>query len=93
MGAPGRRGADRGPGGSRRDGWVYRPGQFGRITAQTLLLSGSESTPAIKRATDAAAAAIAGARIHVLDGHAHVAHRTHPAMAAALVREFIASST
>ena len=30
---------------------------------------------------------------HVLDGHAHIAHRTHPAMVAALVREFIASST
>ena len=34
-------------------GWVYRPGQFGGITAPTLLLSGSESTPAIKQATDA----------------------------------------
>ena len=74
-------------------GWVYRQGQFGRITAQTLLLSGSESTPAIKRATHAAAAAITGARTHVLDCHAHIAHRTHPAMVAALVREFIASST
>jgi pimeloyl-ACP methyl ester carboxylesterase len=72
--------------------WVYRPGRFEAITARTLLLSGSRSTPAIKRATEAAAAAIAGARIHVLDGHAHIAHRTDPVMVAALVREFIASS-
>ena len=75
------------------EGWVYRQGQFGGITGHTLLLSGSESTPAIKQATDAAAAAIPGARILVLDGHAHIAHRTHPAMVAALVRGFIASST
>jgi pimeloyl-ACP methyl ester carboxylesterase len=73
------------------DGWVYRPGQFGGITAKTLLLSGSQSTPAIKQATDAAAAAIPGARIHVLDGHAHIAHRTDPAIVAAIVREFITS--
>ena len=72
--------------------WVYRPGQFDGITAETLLLSGSESTPAVKQATDAAAAAIPGARIHVLDGHAHIAHRTDPAMVAAIVREFIAST-
>ena len=56
------------------DGWVYRPHQFSGITARTLLLSGSESTPAIKQATDAAAAAIVGARIHVLDGSR--AHRS-----------------
>lgn len=74
-------------------GWVYRPGQFSAITARTLLLSGSESTPAIKQATGAAAAAIPGARIHVFDGHAHIAHRTEPAMVAAVVRGFVASST
>jgi pimeloyl-ACP methyl ester carboxylesterase len=73
-------------------GWVYRPGQFNGITAKTLLLSGSESTPAVKGATDAASAAIPGARIHVLHGHAHIAHRTDPAMVAAIVREFIAST-
>lgn len=72
--------------------WVYRSGQFRSITAQTLLLSGSESTMAIKQATDAAAAAIHGARIHVLDGHAHIAHRTDPALVAAIVRKSITSS-
>lgn len=74
------------------EGWVYRDGQFDGITAHTLLLSGSESTSAVKQATEAAAAAVPGARVHVLDGHAHIAHRTHPALAAALVREFIAAS-
>jgi len=72
------------------DGWVYRPRQFSGITARTLLLSGMESTPAIKQATDAAAAAIVGARIHVLDGHAHIAHRTDPATVATVIREFLA---
>lgn len=72
-------------------GWVYRPGQFDGITAPTLLLSGSDSPEAVTRATDAAAAAIPGARIHVLDGHAHIAHRTDPAMVSAIVREFLAS--
>ena len=69
---------------------MYRPRQFSGITARTLLLSGSESTPAIKQATDAAAAAIVGARIHVLDGHAHIAHRTDPATVATVIREFLA---
>lgn len=73
------------------EGWVYRPGQFDRITAPTLLLSGSDSPPDVKRATDAAAAAISGARIHLLQGHAHVAHRTNPAIVAAIIRKFIAS--
>lgn len=71
------------------EGWAYRPGQFSGVTAQTLLLSGSGSTPAIKQATDAAAGAIVAARIYVLDGHAHIAHRTHPAMVAAVVRGFL----
>ena len=71
------------------EGWSYRPGRFSGVTAQTLLLSGSESTPAIKQATDAAAAAIVGARVHVLDGHAHIAHRTDPAKVAAVVRGFL----
>jgi pimeloyl-ACP methyl ester carboxylesterase len=71
--------------------WVYRPGLFEGITAKTLLLAGSESPAIVKHATDAALAAIPGARVHVLEGHAHIAHRTHPAMVAALVRKFIAS--
>ncbi len=73
------------------ENWVYRPGQFDRITVPTLLLSGSDSPPDLKKATDDAAAAIPHARVHVLDGHAHIAHRTDPALVAAIVREFLAS--
>jgi pimeloyl-ACP methyl ester carboxylesterase len=68
--------------------WVYRPGQFDGITAPTLLLSGSESLATITEATDRAAAAIPGARVHVLDGHGHFAHKTDPEMVTAVVRQF-----
>lgn len=72
-------------------GWTYEPGQFDGVSAPTLLLSGSKSTPEVQRATQQAAAAVPGARIHRLDGHDHFAHRTHPAMVAAVVRDFVAS--
>jgi hypothetical protein len=35
---------------------------------------------------DVAAAAIPGARVQVLEGHAHLAHRTDPAVGAAAIR-------
>jgi pimeloyl-ACP methyl ester carboxylesterase len=70
-------------------GWEYSDGLMDRITAPTLLLSGSDSTPEVKRATEAARTAIPGARVQVLDGHAHIAHRTHPAMVAEIIREFV----
>ncbi len=72
------------------EGWVYRPGQFAGIGAPTLLLAGSDSVPVVAEATRRAAAAIPGARVHVLDGHAHFAHKTDPAMVAAIVRSFTA---
>lgn len=71
--------------------WVYSPGRFDSIGARTLLLTGSESPPEIKAATDAALAALPGARIHLIQGHAHIAHREDPAMVAAVIREFLAS--
>jgi len=70
--------------------WVYQPGQFDRISAPTLMLTGSDSVPAITEATTRAAAAIPMARVHVLDGHGHFAHKTDPAMTTSLVRQFIA---
>lgn len=73
-------------------GWVYEPGQFDAITAPTLFLRGSQSPATVQRATDDAVAVIPHARIHVLNGHAHVAHRTDPAMVSAIVRDFIAAS-
>lgn len=72
------------------EGWVYRPGQFDAVRAPTLLLSGSESTSEIRAATDRAAAAIPDSRIHVLDGHAHFAHKTDPGMVMAVIEEFVA---
>jgi pimeloyl-ACP methyl ester carboxylesterase len=74
------------------DGWTYRPGALDRISAPTLLLAGAESHPVLRQATDRALAAIPGARVRVLDGHAHLAHRNDPAMVAALIREFTGGS-
>ncbi|HWM87762.1 MAG TPA: alpha/beta hydrolase, partial [Kofleriaceae bacterium] len=71
------------------DGWVYRPGCFDRIAAPALLLSGSASPPALIEATQRAAAAIPGARIQRLEGHAHLAHKTDPGMIAGIIRQFI----
>ena len=70
--------------------WVYESGQFDRIAALTLMLAGSDSVPAVAEATSRAAASIPDARVHVLDGHGHFAHKTDPAMVAALVRQFLA---
>ncbi len=59
-----------------------------RITAPTLLLSGTASPPDIKHAT-AARSAIPGARVRTMPGHAHIAHRTDPAMVAEIVSELV----
>jgi pimeloyl-ACP methyl ester carboxylesterase len=69
-------------------GWAYRPGLVHGISAPTLLLAGSESPAMLREATDRAAAAIPGARTRVLDGHAHLAAHTDPAMVAAVIRRF-----
>lgn len=73
------------------EGWQYHPGQFDRIAAPTLLLTGTDSPPALAATTRAAAAALPSARTRVLHGHGHMAHKTDPAMVAAIVREFISS--
>jgi pimeloyl-ACP methyl ester carboxylesterase len=72
--------------------WVYRPGQFDAITAPTLLLTGSETDPALAECTQRAAAAIPNARIRVLEGHGHFAYKTDPALVAAIIRDFISHS-
>jgi pimeloyl-ACP methyl ester carboxylesterase len=69
--------------------WVDRPGQFDAIGAATLLLTGSESVPVVKEATERAACAIPGAEVHVLEGHAHFAHKSDPAMVLDIIREFV----
>jgi pimeloyl-ACP methyl ester carboxylesterase len=73
--------------------WRYLPGQFVAISAPTIILSGSESPDDLKATTCLAARAILGARIHVLDGHAHMAHQTHPASIARLLRQVIDAGT
>jgi pimeloyl-ACP methyl ester carboxylesterase len=74
------------------DGWTYRPGAFDGLSAPALLLAGAESHPVLRQATDRALAAIPGARVRLLEGHAHLAHRSDPAMVAALIRSFVSGS-
>jgi pimeloyl-ACP methyl ester carboxylesterase len=73
------------------ESWVYQPGQFDAIGAPTLLLAGSETPADLSKATHEAAEAVPDAQVRVLDGHAHMAHKTDPAMVAGLIRTFIAS--
>ena len=73
------------------ESWVYQPRQFDAITAPTLLLAGSDTPTDLSQATYAAAAAIPDTRVQVLEGHGHMAHKTDPAMVAAIVRRFILS--
>ena len=71
------------------DAWAYRPGRLDGISAPALLLAGAETPPLLKAGTDRAAAAIPGARVLVLDGHAHLAHLRDPAMVAAIIRRLV----
>ena len=73
------------------ESWRFRPRQFDAITAPTLLLTGSDTPVELSKATHAAGAAIPDTRVHVLEGHGHMAHKTDPAMVAAIVRQFILS--
>ena len=76
--------------GRTEERWAWTPGQFATITAPTLMLAGSDSSPALARCTEFAAAAIPKARIHTLVGHGHMAHVTHPEMIATIVQQFVA---
>lgn len=69
--------------------WTYAGSRMDHVTAPTLLLSGTASPAAIKDATAAARAAIPGARVRTMPGHAHIAHRTDPAMVAEIVIGFV----
>lgn len=73
------------------ENWSFHPGQFDAVSAPTLFLSGSESPASMKKATDDAASAITTARVRVLEGHAHLAHRTDPALVAGIVTGFCAN--
>lgn len=69
--------------------WVYHPGQFDGVTVPTLFLQGSESPPDLVEATTRAVAAIPHAETRLLEGHAHFATRTDPALVAGIIREFV----
>jgi pimeloyl-ACP methyl ester carboxylesterase len=69
--------------------WAYLPGQFDSIQAPVLLLAGSRSPAEVAKATQEAVNAIPDARIHVLEGHAHMAHKSDPAMVGDVIRQFV----
>ena len=73
------------------DGWTYQPGQFDGIGAPVLFLAGTDSLPAIAKATAEARAVIPDAQVRMLEGHGHFAHKTDPTMVTAVLREFFAS--
>ena len=69
--------------------WRFSADAARRVTCPTLVVAGSESPPVVRASTDTAAAAIPNARIHVLDGEGHFAHRNDPALVAGIIREFV----
>jgi pimeloyl-ACP methyl ester carboxylesterase len=69
--------------------WVYQPGTLDSIHAATLVLIGTETSPALMRSTLLAVAAISGARTHVLGGHGHLACITDPGLVASIVTRFL----
>ena len=69
--------------------WVYEPATFAGITAPTLFLAGTETSPALMRATELAGAAIPAAQIHALAGHGHLACITDPDLIASIVFQFV----
>jgi pimeloyl-ACP methyl ester carboxylesterase len=73
--------------------WIYPPGWLDGVTVHTLLLAGGDSPPTQTAATERAAAALPHSNILVLEGQGHIAHRTDPAMVAAIVERFITAET
>lgn len=71
------------------ESWVYEPGRFDGIAAPTLVLAGSESPASLVETTRRAADAIPDARVRVLEGHGHFAHRADPELVVSVVREFV----
>jgi pimeloyl-ACP methyl ester carboxylesterase len=72
-------------------GIPYPAGSIEEVEA-ALTAGDAESHPVLREATDRALAAIPGARVEVLEGHAHLAYRSDPAMVAAVIREFVSGS-
>ncbi len=69
---------------------MYEPGQFDAIGAATLFLTGSESVPDVRVATDSGRGSDPRRRGPAsCEGHEHFAHKTDPAMVADLVSRFV----
>ncbi len=66
--------------------------RFAGITTPTVLLTGSESPPLLKDATEAVHKALPNSRIVILEGHGHVATITAPDLFIDKVTSFIKNS-
>jgi pimeloyl-ACP methyl ester carboxylesterase len=62
---------------------------LGRVTIPVLLLLGSESRSPFRIGTDALAARLAHAQVHVIEGAAHAAHHTHAPEFVRVVEAFL----
>ncbi len=71
------------------EGWDWQPDRFAGIDAPTLLLTGSETTADLAEVTMSTAAAIPASRVHVLQGHDHLATRFAPAVVADALRDWL----
>jgi pimeloyl-ACP methyl ester carboxylesterase len=69
--------------------WTYQPGILDGIHAATLVLVGTETSPALMRSTLQAVAAIPGGRTHVLGGQGHLACITDPGLVASIITQFL----
>jgi pimeloyl-ACP methyl ester carboxylesterase len=71
------------------EGWDWQSESFAGIAMPTLLITGSETTRELAEVTSLTAAAIPGARVHVLAGHGHVAHVSEPGLVAQVLRDWL----
>jgi len=71
------------------EGWDWESERFDGIVVPTLLLTGSETPPGLAEVTSRTAAAIPGARVHILAGHGHVAHVSDPGLVAQVLRDWL----
>ena len=71
--------------------WDWQPGRarFAGLAVSTLLITGSEAPSELAEVTSLTAAAIPGARVHVLAGHGHVAHVSEPGIVAEVLRNWL----